>query len=167
MRISVLAAVMLSLFLFTQNADAASYAIAPFQVNGSNSYQYLKTAVPPMLNSRLFKVRTASLLQRLQRHKKQHRICGKNIKQIILFTELSMLLAILRVLISTLLAIIIIFGKNLRRILSIISLPASILLPATLIRKYSKQAVLLHRQNQAAAAVLLLMRKQAHQVPAI
>ena len=55
MRISVLAAVMLSLFLFTQNADAASYAIAPFQVNGSNSYQYLKTAVPPMLNSRLFK----------------------------------------------------------------------------------------------------------------
>lgn len=55
MRISVLAAAMLSLFLFAQNADAASYAIAPFQVNGSNSYQYLKTAVPPMLNSRLFK----------------------------------------------------------------------------------------------------------------
>lgn len=55
MRISVLAAAMLSLFLFAEEANAASYAIAPFQVNGSNSYQYLKTAVPPMLNSRLFK----------------------------------------------------------------------------------------------------------------
>lgn len=55
MRISVLAAAMLSLFFFAGDANAASYAIAPFQVNGSNSYQYLKTAVPPMLNSRLFK----------------------------------------------------------------------------------------------------------------
>lgn len=55
MRISVLATALLSLFFFAHDANAASYAIAPFQVNGSNSYQYLKTAVPPMLNSRLFK----------------------------------------------------------------------------------------------------------------
>lgn len=55
MRISVLATALFSLFFFAHDANAASYAIAPFQVNGSNSYQYLKTAVPPMLNSRLFK----------------------------------------------------------------------------------------------------------------
>lgn len=55
MRISVLAAALFSLCIFAQNADAASYAIAPFQVNGSNSYQYLKNSVPSMLNSRLFK----------------------------------------------------------------------------------------------------------------
>lgn len=55
MRISVLTAALLSFFVFAQHADAASYAIAPFQVNGSNSYQYLKNSVPSMLNSRLFK----------------------------------------------------------------------------------------------------------------
>lgn len=55
MRISVLAAALCGLFVFAQNADAASYAVAPFQVNGANSYQYLKNSVPSMLNSRLFK----------------------------------------------------------------------------------------------------------------
>ena len=54
MRISVLPAAFLGLFAFAQNAHAADYAIAQFQVNGSNSYQYLKNAVPPMFNTRLF-----------------------------------------------------------------------------------------------------------------
>lgn len=55
MRISILAAALISLFVWTQNANAASYAVAPFQVNGANSFQYLKNSVPSMLNSRLFK----------------------------------------------------------------------------------------------------------------
>lgn len=54
MRIPVLPAAFLGLFAFAQNAHAADYAIAQFQVNGSNSYQYLKNAVPPMFNTRLF-----------------------------------------------------------------------------------------------------------------
>lgn len=54
MRISVLAAAVLGLFVMAQDAFAANYAVAPFQVNGSDSYQYLKNAIPPMLSSRLF-----------------------------------------------------------------------------------------------------------------
>jgi len=33
---------------------AASYAIAPFKVNGGTGYAYLEKAIPPMFNSRLF-----------------------------------------------------------------------------------------------------------------
>lgn len=58
MRISVLAAAVFGLFLCAQNAMAADYAVAPFQVNGPSSYQYLKSAIPPMLSSRLFTANT-------------------------------------------------------------------------------------------------------------
>ena len=54
MRFSVLASAVFSLLLFATNASAADYAIAPFKVNGSKSYEYLQNAIPPMLNSRLF-----------------------------------------------------------------------------------------------------------------
>ena len=54
MRFSVLASAVFGLFLCVTNANAADYAIAPFKVNGSKSYEYLKNAIPPMLNSRLF-----------------------------------------------------------------------------------------------------------------
>ncbi len=33
---------------------AASYAIAPFKINGGSGYNYLEKAIPPMFNSRLF-----------------------------------------------------------------------------------------------------------------
>lgn len=35
-------------------SQAASYAIAPFKVNGNSGYTYLEKAIPPMFNSRLF-----------------------------------------------------------------------------------------------------------------
>lgn len=35
-------------------AQAASYAVAPFQVNGPAGFSYLEKAIPPMLTSRLF-----------------------------------------------------------------------------------------------------------------
>ncbi len=54
MRFSVLASAVLGLLLCVNNANAADYAIAPFKVNGAKSYEYLKNAIPPMLNSRLF-----------------------------------------------------------------------------------------------------------------
>ncbi len=38
----------------TGQAFAATYAIAPFKVNGGSGYSYLQTAIPPMFNSRLF-----------------------------------------------------------------------------------------------------------------
>lgn len=58
MRISALAAAVLGFFMLAGDVYAANYAIAPFQVNGPNSYQYLKNAIPPMLNSRLFTANT-------------------------------------------------------------------------------------------------------------
>lgn len=58
MRISVLAAAVLGFFMLAGDLYAANYAIAPFQVNGPNSYQYLQNAIPPMLNSRLFTANT-------------------------------------------------------------------------------------------------------------
>ncbi len=41
-------------FVFTGFADAATYAVAPFKVNGGSGYNYLQKAVPPMFSSRLF-----------------------------------------------------------------------------------------------------------------
>lgn len=38
----------------TSSAQAASYAVAPFQVNGPAGFSYLEKAIPPMLTSRLF-----------------------------------------------------------------------------------------------------------------
>ena len=46
--------VLLLLALQAGQVQAASYVVAPFQVNGPEGYSYLGRAIPPMLTSRLF-----------------------------------------------------------------------------------------------------------------
>ncbi len=40
-------------FFMVSTAQAASYIVAPFQINGPSGFSYLEKAIPPMLSSRL------------------------------------------------------------------------------------------------------------------
>ncbi len=40
-------------FLMVSSAQAASYIVTPFQINGPSGFAYLEKAIPPMLSSRL------------------------------------------------------------------------------------------------------------------
>ena len=47
----------------TGQALAASYAVAPFKINGASGYAYLEKAIPPMFGSRLFLAGTNEPIQ--------------------------------------------------------------------------------------------------------